>query len=96
MIGQLGKRLIFSSLFVAITIFTIFFAPGWFFLVVVEVFILLALNEYLDLVSKKGISLPRPVMLGLGALIPLATKSKYSLRASRIKTSHRTKLPRRL
>lgn len=70
MMSQLQKRLIFSAFFVTLTIATIFFAPGWLFLVVVEAFVLFALNEFYALAEKKGIAIHRVMGLIFGALIP--------------------------
>jgi len=70
--GQLGKRLIFSALFVTLSIVTIFWIPSFLFFVVIEIFILLALNEFLTLVERKGIQIQRPLSLFFGALIPFS------------------------
>ena len=50
--GTLGKRLVTSAVFIAVTVLTIFFAPGWFFFLVVLAFSLLALNEFFLLAQK--------------------------------------------
>ena len=70
--GQLGKRLIFSAIFVTLSIVTIFWIPSFLFFVVIEIFILLALNEFLTLVERKGIQIQRPLSLFFGALIPFS------------------------
>ncbi len=70
MISQLQKRLVSSAFLIAIVIFTIFFAPDWFFFLAVESFILLALNEFLILAEKKGIAINRWLGLVLGGILP--------------------------
>ncbi len=72
MIDQLTKRLLSSAVLVTITLATIFALPRWFFFLVIQVFSLLALNEYLVLAEKKGIHVFRPVALILGALLPFS------------------------
>lgn len=69
---QLAKRLISSAVLIAITLFTIFMAPKWFFFLVVEGFILLGLNEFLTLAEKKGIVINRALGLFFGALLPFS------------------------
>lgn len=69
---QLAKRLISSAVLVSITLFTIFLAPKWFFFLVVEAFILSALNEFLSLAEKKGIVINRALGLFFGALLPFS------------------------
>jgi len=68
----LYKRLIVSAFLVSITYATIFFAPTQFFFLVVEIFILLALNEYFEIAEKKGIVINRVVGLLFGALLPFS------------------------
>ena len=72
MITQLGKRLFSSAFLIAIVIFTVFFAPDWFFFLVVEGFVLLALNEFLILAEKKGIQTNRWLGLILGGILPFS------------------------
>ena len=66
----LKKRLLMSSVFVAISIFTIFFAAEWFFVAIITGMGLLALNEFMDMAKHKGIVINRPLGLILGAVIP--------------------------
>lgn len=70
--SQLTKRLLTSALLVAVAGYTIFLAPAWFFFLVVEVFVLLGLNEFLTLAEKKGIVINRALGLFFGALLPLS------------------------
>jgi len=69
---QLGKRLVSSGILVALTIFTIFFSPQWFFFLVVEAFVLVAFNEFLGIVGKKGVIIQRPLAFFLAGLIPVS------------------------
>ncbi len=69
---QLTKRLILSALLVGIAVTTIFFAPPWFFFLVIEAFVLLGLNEFLTLAEKKAIVINRALGLFFGALFPLS------------------------
>ena len=69
---QLAKRLLSSAVLVSITLFTIFLAPKWFFFLMVEGFILSALNEFLSLAEKKGIVINRALALFFGALLPFS------------------------
>lgn len=72
-IGEtLKKRLMMSVVFVSIAVATIFWSPEWLFFAVVQTFGLLALNEYLSLVEKKGIESSRVMSLIFGALFPIA------------------------
>jgi len=70
---QLGKRLISSAFLVSLAIYTIFFAPIWFFTVIAEIMIVVALNEFYSLAAKKEIVINRFLGLFFGALIPLTT-----------------------
>ncbi|OGX06877.1 MAG: hypothetical protein A3G87_09865 [Omnitrophica bacterium RIFCSPLOWO2_12_FULL_50_11] len=68
---QLWKRLVWSSVLIAISGYTIFYAPGWFFVLMVEVFVLLGLNEYFRLAERKGFFINRYLGLAFGVLLPL-------------------------
>lgn len=67
---QLGKRLLSSAGLLTVTISTIFIAPSWLFFAVVEGISLVALHEYLTIVQKKGINVPRTLGLVFGGLVP--------------------------
>ncbi len=69
--NQLAKRLIFSSIFISVTIFSIFRGPAWFFTGFIATFVLFGLHEYLCLVAKKGVKVFMPLALVLAALIPV-------------------------
>lgn len=71
-VGQLAKRLVISAALVAVASYTIFFSPPWFFFLVVELFVLLGLNEFLTMAEKKGIVINRALGLFFGALLPLS------------------------
>lgn len=70
--NQLTKRLLVSAIIVAGSVYTIFFAPPWFFFLIVEAFVLLGLDEFLALAEKKGIVINRALGLFFGALLPLS------------------------
>ena len=67
--NPLQKRLIFSAILIAISLYAIFLAPdGVFFLITVTLG-LLALNEFLMMAQKKGILLQRPLGLVLAGVL---------------------------
>lgn len=69
---QLTKRLIVSAILIALVFCTVLFAPTWFFLIAVEIFLLVALSEYFDIAEKKGYVLNRYLGLVFGSLFPLS------------------------
>jgi len=69
---QLGRRLISSAVFIALALYTIFFAPIWLFILVVEAFVILGLLEYFNLAQRKGYFINRYLGLFFGFLIPLS------------------------
>lgn len=70
--AQLAKRLTVSAVLIGLASYTIFSAPAWFFFLVVEVFVLLGLDEFLTLAEKKGLVINRGLGLFFGALLPLS------------------------
>lgn len=70
--AQLTQRLATSSVLIAVACYTIFFAPTWFFFLVIEAFVLVGLNEFLTLVEKKGIVINRGLGLIFGSLLPFS------------------------
>lgn len=68
---QLGKRLSWSAVLIALTAYTIFFSPCWFFICVVEAFLLMGLWEYFSLAERKGFFINRYLGLTFGALLPI-------------------------
>lgn len=70
--NQLLKRLCSSAVLIAVTLSAVFLAPNWFFFLVIEAFILLALNEYLSLAEKKGVVINRVLGLFYGGLLPFS------------------------
>ncbi len=68
----LGKRLVTSAVFIAVALAAIFWAPEWIFVLVIEGFCLLGLNEFLTLAEKKGVMVNRPLSLSLAFFIPIA------------------------
>ena len=69
---QFARRLISSALFIALTIYTIFFSPVWFFIVTVEGFVIFGLLEYFNMAQRKGYVINRYLGLFFGFLIPLS------------------------
>ena len=67
----LAKRLTVSSFFVTFALLTIFAAPQWVFILVIESFCLIGFYEFLALTDKKGIEIHKPLAMAIGALIPL-------------------------
>lgn len=70
--SQLAKRLALSAILIAVSCYTIFFGPSWFFFLVIEGFILLGLGEFFTLAEKKGILINRSLGLFFGALLPFS------------------------
>ncbi len=68
---QLKKRLTWSALFIGVTVYAIFGAPKWVFLLAVEAFVLLGLWEYFGLAERKGFFINRHLGLFFGFLLPL-------------------------
>ncbi|MCM8776083.1 MAG: phosphatidate cytidylyltransferase, partial [Candidatus Omnitrophica bacterium] len=66
------RRLLRSAVFLTITCSPVFLAPNWLFFLVVEVFILFALNEFLSLAETKGIVINRLLGLFFGGLLPFS------------------------
>ena len=54
----------------SLTVFTIFFAPKWFFFLVIEFFCFWGLWEYLDLAAKKDLPVSKVITLFFGLLLP--------------------------
>lgn len=69
---QFGRRLLWSGILVALSSYTIFFAPAWFFFLTVELFVFFGLQEYFDLAQKKGFVINRYLGLVFGCLIPFS------------------------
>lgn len=70
------SRFISTLLFLALAIFTIFFAPKWFFSLVIMILIGLALYEFYTMVEKKEIVVFRYFGIILGILFPLGVYLK--------------------
>ena len=70
------KRLGWSAVFIAITVYAIFWAPPWLFLLTVEAFIILGLQEYFGLVERKGFFINRYLGLTFGVFLPLSYYSQ--------------------
>lgn len=72
--SQLTRRLIWSAILIALASYTIFFAHYWFFVFIVEAFVLLGLLEYFRLAERKGFVINRYLGLFFGFLIPLSLR----------------------
>lgn len=70
--SPLTKRLLVSALLVGTALYTIFAAPDWFFLVVIEAFVVFGVSEFLSMAEKKGIVINRGLGLFFAALFPLS------------------------
>lgn len=70
--GQLRKRLLFSSIVVPLAIAAMFLAPMWLYVIVVEALVLLSMNEFFSLVEKKEIRVNRLAGLFFGMCIPIS------------------------
>jgi len=68
---QLGKRLIWSTLLVGMSLYAIFWAHPLIFLLVVEGFIVLGLLEYFNLAERKGFFINRTLGLSFGVLLAI-------------------------
>ncbi len=70
---QLWKRLISSALFISLSVYSLFFSPFWFFIIMVEAFVILGLLEYFNLAERKGFFINRYLGLLFGVLLPIST-----------------------
>lgn len=70
--SQLMKRLAVSAVLISITTATIFFLPHGCFFLVIEIFILIALNEFFSLAEQKGLIIHRAFGLCFGAILPFS------------------------
>lgn len=68
---QLAKRLFISAILSTISLYAIFGAPSWFFVIIVEVFVILSMIEYFNLAEKTGLVLNRYLGLTFAVLFPL-------------------------
>ena len=68
-----------SAVFISVSLLAIFYAPHWLFFLVVEAFILTALNEFFSLAEGKGLIVHRGFGLFFGALLPLTAYGSFQL-----------------
>ena len=68
---KFSKRVMTSIVFIAAALYAIFFAPNWIFVLTVEGFVLLGLNEFFDMAKKKGLEINSALGLIFGGLFPL-------------------------
>ncbi len=69
---QLTKRLALSAILILLSYYTIFFAPQWLFVLILEIFMLMGLSEYFDIAEKKGFVLNRYLGIVFASLFPLS------------------------
>ncbi len=77
--SALAKRLWVSLVLVPTSVAAIFYAPHWIFFLVVEGFILVALNEFFSIAENKGLIIHRGFGLAFGALLPFAAYGSLQL-----------------
>lgn len=77
--SNLAKRLPFAAFFIALTVFSIFFAPEWFFLAVVVALVSVALHEFSALAQAKGFWMHSGLLIGMGVLVVLSVYFSLSL-----------------
>lgn len=70
--AQLAKRLFVSAILSTISLYTIFAAPNWFFVLVVEIFVIMSMTEYFNLAEKSGLQINRYLGLTFAVLFPLS------------------------
>ncbi len=71
-LSQLAKRLFISAVLSAISLYAIFGAPNWFFVIIVEAFVILSMLEYFNLAEKAGLQINRYLGLVFAVLFPLS------------------------
>jgi len=69
---QLIKRLFVSAILSTIALYAIFAAPNWFFVLIVEAFVIMSMLEYFNLAEKTGLILNRYLGLAFAVLLPLS------------------------
>jgi len=72
---MLKKRIISSSVLVAIIIATIF--NNWMFNIVITLFTVVGLYEFFTMLEKKGIKIYKYFGIGMGVIIPLSVLSRF-------------------
>ena len=77
--SPLLKRLLVSTVFIAVSLLAIFCAPHWAFFLLCEAFILIALNEFFSLSEGKGLIIHRGIGLFFGALLPFTAYGSLQL-----------------
>lgn len=70
--SSLAKRLIVSAIFVSISVSTIFLAPTWLFILIVEAFCLAGMYEFLKLAERDGLEVNLSLGLIFAFLIPIS------------------------
>jgi len=71
-IPKFSKRLLTSAILVGTSLYAIFWAPNWIFVLTVELFVLLSLNEFFEMAAKKEEwTINRGLGLTFGGLFPL-------------------------
>jgi len=71
--GQnLAKRLLLAGVLTTFTCYAVWLSPRWFYLLVVELFVILGTYEYVELLAERQIVLNRLVCFALAAAFPLS------------------------
>lgn len=77
--GNLKKRLPFAAFFIGLTVYSIFFAPNWFFFTVAVVLVSLGLYEYSRLAEAKGYWMHPALLISMGVLVVFSVYASFSL-----------------
>lgn len=77
--SNLKTRLPFAGLFIALSIYSVFFAPEFVFFTVVAVLVSLALYEYSRLAEAKGYWMDAKLLIAMGVLVVFAVYAGLSL-----------------
>ncbi len=77
---MLNKRILSSTALILLTILVIF--SDWLSGLVITLLIILGLYEFFTMLEKKGISIYKYFGIGIGAIIPLSTLSRFELTKS--------------
>ncbi len=77
--SNLKTRLPFAALFIALAVYSIFFAPEWVFCLVAVVLVSFALYEYSRLAEAKGYWMDPALLISMGVLVVLSVYASFSL-----------------
>lgn len=77
--NNLKKRLPFAALFIALAVYSIFFAPEILFVGIVALIVSLALYEYCKMVEHKGFWMHAGLLISMGVLVVISVYLRFSL-----------------